>query len=98
MKLAVRRMLLYFLPFVINLALVAYLVWQLSQVTSFERDSRVFMFAVLYGLGGLVVAVSGVTAFLHATDQIGGPRTYYALALFNMIVPTASLLAMLYMT
>jgi len=98
MKFPIRRVLLYYLPLAINLALLAYLVWQFSQVTSFERDTRVFMFAVLYGLGGLVVAVSGVTAFLHATDQIGGPRAYYALALFNMIVPTASLLVMLYMT
>ncbi len=94
----VRRFLVYYLPLAINVALVVYLVWQLSQVTSFERDSRVFMFALLYGLGGLVVAVSGVTAFFHATEQIGGPRIYYALALFNMIVPTASLLALLYMT
>ncbi len=98
MKLPVRRTLLYFLPLATNVALLAYLVWQLSQVTSFERDSRVFMFAMLYGLGGMVVAVSGVTAFFHATDQIGGPRIYYVLALFNMIVPTASLLALLYMT
>ncbi len=98
MKLPVRRALLYFLPLATNVALLAYLVWQLSQVTSFERDSRVFMFAMLYGLGGMVVAVSGVTAFFHATDQIGGPRIYYVLALFNMIVPTASLLALLYMT
>ena len=98
MKLPVRRVLLYFLPLATNVALLAYLVWQLSQVTSFERDSRVFMFAMLYGLGGMVVAVSGVTAFFHATDQIGGPRIYYVLALFNMIVPTASLLALLYMT
>jgi len=98
MKLAVRRVLLYYLPLVINLALAAYLVWQLWEVTPFERDSRVFMFAVLYGLGGLVVVVSGVTAFLHATEQIRGPGAYYALALFNMIVPTASLLALLYMT
>jgi hypothetical protein len=98
MKLPVRRVFLYYLPLVINLALVTYLVWQLWQVTSFERDSRVFMFAVLYGLGGLVVAVSGVTSFLHATGQIGGHGIFYALALFNMIVPTASLLTLLYMT
>ena len=98
MKLPVRRAALYYLPLAINVGLVAYLVWQLWQVTPFERDSRVFMFAVLYGLGGMVVAVSGVTAFFHATEQIGGPRIYYALALFNMIVPTASLLALLYLT
>ena len=98
MKMPVRRTFLYYLPLAVNVGLLFYLVWQLSQVTSFERDSRVFMFAVLYGLGGMVVAVSGVTAFFHATDQIGGPRIYYVLALFNMIVPTASLLALLYLT
>ncbi len=98
MKLPIRRTFLYYLPLATNVALVAYLVWQLWQVTPFERDSRVFMFVMLYGLGGMIVAVSGVTAFFHATDQIGGSRIYYALALFNMIVPTASLLTLLYMT
>jgi hypothetical protein len=98
MKLPVQRTLLYYLPLAVNVVLATYLGWQLLQVTPFERDSRVFMFAVLYGLGGMVVAVSGVTAFFHATAQIGGHRRYYALSLLNIIVPTVLLLALLYMT
>ena len=98
MKLPVQRTLLYYLPLAANVVLATYLGWQLLQVTPFERDSRVFMFAVLYGLGGMVVAVSGVTAFFHATAQIGGHRLYYALSLLNIIVPTVLLLALLYMT
>ena len=98
MRLPVRRTLLYYLPLVTNVVLAAYLVWQLRNVTSFERDSRVFMFAVVYGLGGLVVAVSGVTAFFHATAQLRERRSYYALALFNAIVPTVMVLALLYLT
>ena len=98
MKLSVRRALLYYLPLAINVVLAAYLVWQLWNVTPFERDSRVFMFAMLYGLGGIVVAISGVTAFFHATAQIGEHRAYYALALFNIIVPTLLLIILLYKT
>ena len=98
MKLSARRALLYYLPLAINVVLATYLVWQLWKVTPFERDSRVFMFSMLYGLGGIVVAISGVTAFFHATAQFGGHRAYYALSLFNIIVPTVLLLALLYMT
>lgn len=98
MKLPVQRTVLYFLPLIVNASLATYLYWQLWKVTPFERDSRVFMFSMLYGLGGMVVAVSGVTAFFHATAQIGGNRAYYALSLLNIIVPTVLLLALLYMT
>ena len=98
MKLPLRRLLLYFLPLSINILLAAYLGWQIWKVTAFERDSRVFMFSVLYGLGGMVVAVSGVTAFFHATAQINEPRVYYGLALINIIIPTVLLLVLLYMT
>ena len=98
MKLSARRALLYYFPLAINVVLATYLVWQLWRVTPFERDSRVFMFAMMYGLGGIVVAISGVTAFFHATAQIGEPRAYYALSLFNIIVPTVLLLALLYIT
>ena len=98
MKLPVRRTLLYYLPLAINLALAAYLLWQLRSVTPFERDSRVFMFAIIYGLGGMVITVSGVTAFFHATTQIRERRGYYALSLFNIIIPTVIVIALLYLT
>jgi hypothetical protein len=96
MKLSARRVLLYYLPLAINVVLATYLVWQLWKVTPFERDSRLFMFALLYGLGGIVVAISGVTAFFHATAQIGEQRAYYVLSLLNIIIPTVLLLALLY--
>lgn len=98
MKLPVRRIVLYYLPLAANVLLAIYLTWQLSKNTPFERDSRVFMFAMLYGLGGMVVAVSGVTAFFHATAQIAAPRGHYALSLFNIIAPTVLIVVMLYLT
>jgi hypothetical protein len=99
MKLArVQRMLVYYLPLTVNVLLGVYLGWQLLKVAPADRDSRVFMFSVTYGLGGIVLAVSGVTAFFHASAQIGGHRGYYALALLNIIVPTLLVLSLLYMT
>ncbi|NIO40552.1 MAG: hypothetical protein GTO41_10430 [Burkholderiales bacterium] len=96
MKLSVQRVLLYYLPLTINVVLATYLAWQLWKLTPSERDSQIFMFSISYGLGGIVVAISGVTAFFHATAQISGPPAYYALSLFNIIVPTILLLVLLY--
>lgn len=93
-----RRLLLYFLPLAVNILLAAYLVWQLWNTVGLERDSSVFIFSLLYGLGGMVVAVSGVTAFCHATGQLNESGTYYGLALVNIIIPTVLLLLLLYMT
>ena len=96
MNARMRRILLYYLPFACNLALAAYLVWQLSFVSLLDRHSRFLMFSVLYAVGGVVVAASGVTVFFHATTQRGrGPRWLYPLAVSNTIVPTLLLLAML---
>ena len=94
----VQRFLLYFLPLAINLLLALYLGWQIWRIEPIARDSRVFMFSLLYGLGGIVVAVSGVTAFLHMNQQIREERVYYGLALVNIIVPTVLLLILLYKT
>lgn len=99
MKLApIHRTLLYYLPLAVNVVLAIYLGWQLLAIEPSDRDSRVFMFSVTYGLGGIVLAVSGVTAFFHASAQIGGHRGYYALSLLNIIVPTVLVLSLLYMT
>ncbi|HWQ38918.1 MAG TPA: hypothetical protein VNM24_09965 [Burkholderiales bacterium] len=95
MKLQWRQALVYFVPLACNLALIVYLAWQLGYASPMERHSRLQMFALLYAVGGVVVAVSGVAAFLHATARDKGPRAYYALALINIIVPTALLLFML---
>ena len=92
------RLLFYFLPLAINLVLVAYVCWQLWGIETGERDSRVFLFSITYGLGGIALAVSGVIAFFHATAQIGGPRHFYALSLINAIVPTVLIILLLYKT
>jgi heme/copper-type cytochrome/quinol oxidase subunit 2 len=96
MKHGVRRMLLYYLPLACNLALAAYLVWQLWSVPMLDRHSKFLMFSILYAVGGVVVAVSGITVFFHATAQEArGPRWLYPLAVSNTIIPTLLLLAML---
>jgi len=50
---------------------------------------------VLYAVGGMVVAVSGVTAFIHVAANQQGARRLFALSLVNTIIPTVVLLAML---
>jgi|GEM_PF-1818770 hypothetical protein len=90
-----RRFLLYYLPLLANIGLIAYLVWQLSLVPYFQRQGEFQIFSVLYAVGGLVVAVSGITAFIHVTANAGGPRLLFALALVNTIIPTVLVLAML---
>jgi hypothetical protein len=90
-----RRFALYYLPLLANVGLIVYLVWQLNLVPYFQRQGEFQIFSVLYAVGGLVVAVSGITAFIHVTaDQIA-PRPLFALALVNTIIPTVLLLAML---
>lgn len=95
MRLRWRRILLYIVPLALNLALTAYLAWQLGYTPAFERHTRLQMFALLYAVGGVVVAVSGVTAFAHATARNRTQRGWYALSLINTIVPTVLLLLML---
>ncbi|MGH8632020.1 MAG: hypothetical protein ACREU7_14830 [Burkholderiales bacterium] len=95
MKLRWRRILLYLVPLALNLALTAYLAWQLGYTPAFDRHTRLQMFALLYAVGGVVVAVSGVTAFAHATARNKAQRGWYALSLVNTIVPTVLLLLML---
>ena len=69
--------------------------WQLNLVPYLQRQGEFRIFSVLYAIGGLVVAVSGVTAFLHAVSNEKGPRTLFALSLVNTIIPTVLLLALL---
>jgi len=91
----IRRFLLYYLPLLANLGLIAYLTWQLNLVSYFQRQGEFQIFSVLYAIGGLVVAVSGVTAFLHAVSNEKGPRNLFVLSLVNTIIPTVLLLALL---
>ncbi|MEO8164060.1 MAG: hypothetical protein ABI619_01560 [Betaproteobacteria bacterium] len=90
-----RRFLLYYLPLLANVGLIIYLVWQLNLVPYFQRQGEFQIFSLLYAIGGLIVAVSGITAFMHFTTNQQGPRLLLALALVNTIIPTVLLLAML---
>lgn len=95
MKLNLRRFLLYYLPLLANLGLIAYLTWQLNLVPYFQRQGEFQIFSVLYAVGGLVIAVSGVTAFIHAVSNEKGARILFVLSLVNTIIPTVLLLVLL---
>jgi len=90
-----KRFLLYYLPLLGNIGLIVYLVWQLNLVPYFQRQGEFQIFSVIYAVGGMVVAVSGITAFIHLSVNEKGPRPLLALALVNTIIPTVLLLAML---
>ncbi|MGQ0579177.1 MAG: hypothetical protein ACT4PQ_09760 [Betaproteobacteria bacterium] len=95
MKLKLRGFFLYYLPLLANLGLIAYLTWQLNLVPYFQRQGEFQIFSVLYAVGGLVIAVSGVTSFVHAVSNEKGPRNLFMLSLLNTIIPTVLLLALL---
>ena len=95
MNASLKRFLLYYLPLLANIALIAYLVWQLNLVPYFQRQGEFQIFSVLYAVGGMVVAVSGVTAFIHIAANQQGGRPLFVLSLVNTIIPTVLLLAML---
>ncbi len=90
-----RRFLLDYLPLLANVGLIVYLSWQLNLAPYWQRQEEFRIFSVLYAIGGLIVAVSGVTAFLHAVSNEKGPRNLFVLSLINTIVPTVLLLALL---
>ena len=96
MNVKLKRFLLYYLPLLANITLIAYLVWQLNLVPYFQRQGEFQIFSVLYAVGGLVVAVSGVTAFIHVAANQEGPRRLFALSLVNTIIPTVLLIVMLH--
>jgi hypothetical protein len=85
----------YYLPLLANIGLFVYLIWQLNLVPYFQRQGEFQIFSVLYAIGGLVVVVSGATAFIHLTSNQKGSRPLLALSLVNAIIPTVLLLAML---
>lgn len=90
-----KRFLLYYLPLLANIGLIVYLIWQLNLVPYFQRQAEFQIFSMLYAIGGLVVAVSGITAFIHITANQKGPRPLFALSLVNTIIPTVLLIVML---
>jgi hypothetical protein len=90
-----KRFALYYLPLLANIGLIVYLIWQLNLVPYFQRQGEFQIFSLLYAIGGLVVAVSGTTAFIHITANQKGPHPLFALSLVNTIIPTVLLIAML---
>ena len=90
-----KRFLLYYPPLLANIGLIVYLVWQLNLVPYFQRQGEFQIFSVLYAVGGMVVAVSGIAAFIHVAANQKGPRRLFALSLVNTIIPTVLLLVML---
>ena len=95
MNTKLKRFLLYYLPLLANIGLIVYLIWQLNLVPYFQRQGEFQIFSILYAIGGLVVAVSGITAFIYITANQKGSRPLFALLLVNTIIPTLLLLAML---
>lgn len=85
---------LYWMPLLINLGLLAYLVWQLNLLPYFQRQGEFQIFSVLYALGGIVVAVSGFAAFVHSALNPGRQQRLFVLSLANIIIPTVLLLAL----
>jgi hypothetical protein len=90
-----KRFLLYYLPLLANIGLIVYLIWQLNLVPYFQRQGEFQIFSVLYAVGGMVVAVSGIAAFIHVAANQKGPRRLFALSLVNTIIPTVLLIVML---
>ena len=95
MNTKLKRFLLYYLPLLANIGLIVYLIWQLNLVPYFQRQGEFQIFSMLYAIGGLVVGVSGITAFIYVTANQKGSRPLFALSLVNTIIPTLLLLAML---
>ena len=95
MNTKLKRFLLYYLPLLANIGLIVYLVWQLNLVPYFQRQGEFQIFSVLYAIGGMVVAVSGISAFIYITANQKGSRPLFALSLVNTIIPTVLLIVML---
>jgi len=95
LKSKLKRFALYYLPLLANLGLIVYLTWQLNLVPYFQRQGEFQIFSMLYAVGGLVVGVSGITAFIYVTANQKGSRPLFALSLVNTIIPTVLLLVLL---
>ena len=91
-----KRFVLYYLPLLANIGLIIYLTWQLNLVPYFQRQGEFQIFSMLYAIGGLIVGVSGITAFIYITANQKGSRPLFALSLVNTIIPTVLLLVMLH--
>jgi len=95
LNLQFKRFVVYYLPLIANLGLIAYLAWQLGFAPYYQRHGELRMFSILYAVGGLVVGSSGITAFFHVTANEKGPRFWLVLALINTIIPTVLLVVLL---
>jgi DMSO reductase anchor subunit len=86
-----RHVVFYFVPAACNIGLIIFLYW-----TSFNPRQQGFQtFVLFYSVGGLVVAVSAITALIHLSSRDQGDRRLLGLALVNAIIPTLLLLILL---
>lgn len=90
-----RTLVLDALPTAANLVLIVYLAWQLNLMPYFQRQGEFQIFSIIYAVGGLVIALSGFAAFVHAADSRMVARRLFMLALVNIIIPTMLLLVLL---
>jgi hypothetical protein len=84
-----RYVMFYFLPAACNIGLIVFLCWTYRHQQGFQT------FALVYSVGGLVVAVSAITALVHLSSRDQGDRRLLGLALVNAIIPTLLLLILL---
>jgi hypothetical protein len=90
-----RKFVFYVLPLLANIGLAVYVTWQLNLIPYFQREGEFRIFAIVYAIGGLVVASSGITAFLHFIANQKGAQVLFVLSLVNTIIPTVLLLTLL---
>jgi hypothetical protein len=93
-KPGLKNVLLYYLPAVCNAVLIIYLAWTASQPVALRHQQGFQTFALFYAMGGAVVAVSAITAFVQISSRQSG-RRLLILALLNAIIPTVLLLLLL---
>ena len=96
MRFHLRHLLFYYLPLAANLGLVWYLFWAADFSPAYRHQRAFETFALFYAIGGVVVAVSGITAFLQISSSEPGDRRLLVLALVNAIIPTLLLLILLH--
>ncbi len=87
-------MLLYVIPVVLNLALVAWGARELLLVPESDHDFGLHAFAGFYALGGVVMVISGATAVSDIVFGDPARRRLLYVALVNTWVPTLVMLAL----
>ncbi len=95
MKFRLTHWLFYYLPLAGNIGLLWYLFWAADFAPAYRHQRGFETFTLFYAIGGAVVGVSGITAFLQVSSSEPGNRRLLVLALVNAIIPTLLLLILL---